>query len=174
MNKTNLLLLSGISMFLGGLSILFSQNIGISISKIATPILFIISGVLAIQFANANKIHSLAKNYHLLQGLGMISFAIAIIFLPTSLESFLTIITFFTMVYGILELIFSFSVLNTNHKLKMNMLVVRIISGAFNLIGGFILFMTLLNNIETGLTIAGILIILGGISFSVFSLKIKK
>ena len=108
MNKTNLLLLSGISIFLGGLSILFSHSIGITTSKITTPILFIISGVLATQFANANKTHSLAKNYHLLQGLGMIAFAVAIIFLPTSLESFLTIITFFTMVYGILELIFSF------------------------------------------------------------------
>ncbi|CAL2104587.1 conserved membrane protein of unknown function [Tenacibaculum sp. 190130A14a] len=173
MNKTNLLLLSGISMLLGGLSILFSHNIGITTSKIATPILFIISGLMAMQFANANKTHSIAKTYHLLQGIGMIAFAIAIIFLPTSLESFLTIVTFFTMVYGILEIIFSFSVLNTSHKLKMNMLIVRIISGAFNLIGGFILFMALLNNVKTGLTVAGVLIVSAGLSYTIFSSKIK-
>lgn len=173
MNRTKLLMLSGIAMLLGGLSILFSHKIGVEVSKIVTPILFVFSGIFAIQFGNANKEHTVAKNFHLLQGLGMIAFGGTIIFLPKSLETFLMVVTFFTMVYGALELIFAFSVLNLNHKLKMKMLIIRVMSGVLNLVGGFVLFMTLLSDAETGLGIAGILIILGGLSFTIFSLKVK-
>lgn len=174
MNKTKFLTLSGLTMLLGGLTILFSAKIGIETSKIITPILFIISGICSILFAKNNKKHLLAKNFHLLQGLGMIAFAIAIVFIPNSLESFLIVVTFFTMAYGLIEILFTFSVLNSSQKIDMNILMIRIITGTLNLIGGFALFISAIGkNLELGVSIAGVLISIAGISFIIFSNKIK-
>jgi uncharacterized membrane protein HdeD (DUF308 family) len=173
MNRTVLLTLSGVTMLLAGFVVLLSQNIGVDFSKIAVPILFTISGFFAVQFANANKHFSIAKNYHLIHGFGLIAFAIAIAFIPKSLSGFLMIVTFFIAVFGILELIFSFTVLNSKYKLRMNILLYRIVSGIINLIGAFILFITLLSNLNRGTLVTGILIVIGGLSFVIFSSKIK-
>lgn len=162
-------------MFLGGLTILFSHKIGIDTSKILTPLLFAVSGVCAIMFANANKEYNIPKNFHLLQGIGMITFAIALVVIPNSLKSFLMVVTFFTMVYGLIELVFTFSVLNSNYKINSSVLMARIITGILNLIGGFTLFMSALGKTpETGVLIAGILIALGGLAFVMFAKKIKE
>lgn len=174
MKKTNLLSFSGITMLLSGLTILLSSEIGIQTAKIITPILFILSGIFSVLFASANKEFLVPKNFHTLQGLGMISFAIALIIIADSLESFLMVTTFFTMVYGLLEIIFAFMVLNSKKIIDSKIMIIRIISGVLNLLGGFALFMTALGKTpETGILIAGFLVLFGGLSFTIFAKKIK-
>ncbi|MEO1009681.1 MAG: hypothetical protein AAFX53_00150 [Bacteroidota bacterium] len=173
MNKTNYLSLSGLSMFLAGVIMLLSETIGGHIAKIAVPLSFFVGGIFALLFSQANKHHNIAKNFHLLQGLGMIAFAVVIGTMAHSLEGFLKFVTFFLMVYGLFELMFSFSVLRTKYKIDKSILATRLVVGLINFIGAFVVFMTLLKNPYKGLLVAGILVVLGGLGFLFFANRIK-
>lgn len=174
MKKINLLILSGVAMILGGLTILLSSEIGVHNSKIITPLFFAASGIFSILFANANKELAVPKNFHLLQGIGMIVFAVVLVTIPKSLKSFLMVATYFTMAYGLLEIFFTFSVLNSDKKINKSIMMARIITGVLSLIGGFSLFISAVGRTpETGVLIAGILISLAGSSFVIFARKVK-
>lgn len=165
MNKIINLTLSGLSLLAAGIVLLFSQNIGVSTSKIIVPILFALAGVLAFLYAQANKEHKIAKQFHLIQGLGLLIFSVLIAVIPDSLESFLRITTYFILVFGIFEITFIFSVLNAKEKLNKNILFMRLAAGIVNLLGAFILLLALLQDVSTALNIAGLLIALGGLGF---------
>ncbi len=174
MNKTIYLTLSGLFMFAAGLILLFSTTIGVGISKIMVPLFFFVSGILAFMFSQANGQHKIAKTFHLLQGVGLMTFAVIIAIWPDTLAMFLTITTYFVMVYGLFELMFAFSVLRSSYKLDVSILITRLLVGLVNLVGSFILFMALLKSTGLGLQVAGFLIVLGGIGFMLFASRVKK
>lgn len=174
MNKTNYLTFSGLLMCLAGALMLISENIGVSTSKILVPLSFAGGGIFAYLFASANKHHSLASQYHTLQGIGMIAFAVLIAIGPKSLDGFLQFVIYFMLLFGIIEILFGFMALNTGGKLKIGILISRFIAGFFNLIAAVLILATSATDLITGLMIAGILIILGGIAFVIFSLQLGK
>lgn len=173
MNKKNLLLTSGLSMTAGGILILLSESIGVNLTKILVPIAFAIGGILAISFANANKQHKIARSYHLMQGFGMLVFSIILFSLSDSLKTFLMTMTYFILLFGIIELIVGFSVLSSNHKINNKIFTSRLVTGVVGLVGGFILYMDALSGQSAGILIAGIITCLGGLSFSMLALKMK-
>lgn len=173
MNKTNLLTLSGLALLGAGIILLLSESIGITTSKILVPAFFAIASIFTFLFSQANKQNRIARQFHLAQSIGLLTFTILIAMIPQSLASFLSFSTYFIMFFGLFEIIFIFSVLNTKTPLNKGILLSRLAAGATNLIGGFILLLTLFQNTKNALTIAGILIIIGGIGFLFYAYKIN-
>ena len=174
MNETTDLTLSGLTMLIAGLLLYLSEQIGIYTAKILIPILFILSGIFAIRFSNNSNLPKIAKLYHKIQGISLILFAFLIIALPNTLQSFLMIVTYFVLMFGIFELTFALNALSSKHKINTNILISRLVAGAINLIGGFILLLTTLNDEFKGISIASILIIIGGFSIIYFAQYLKK
>nr|WP_299338193.1 hypothetical protein [Allomuricauda sp.] len=174
MNKLVYLTLSGTAMLVAGITLLLSTYIGVGTSKVLAPLFLLISGVLALLFSGANPQHKVAKTFHFLQGAGLMTFSILIAIWPGTLDMFLKLTTYFIMVYGLFEIMFAFSVLRSSFKVDRSILMTRLMVGAINVIGSFVLFMSLLKSTTSGLKVAGFLIVLGGLGFIIFANRIKK
>ncbi|MCL6266563.1 hypothetical protein [Flagellimonas myxillae] len=174
MNKPIYLTLSGISMLAAGITLLLSTSIGVGTSKILVPLFLLVSGIMAFIFSQVNGQHKVAKTFHFLQGAGLMTFAILIAIWPDTLDMFLKMATYFIMVYGLFEIMFAFSVLRSSFKVDKSILMTRLMVGAINFIGSFVLFMSLLKSTSSGLSVAGFLIVLGGLGFIIFANRIKK
>lgn len=174
MNKINYLTFSGVAMALAGIFLLLSESIGVGTVKFLVPLLFAVGGILAYLFSEANKHHKIARQYHLLQGIGMVVFALLIGIIPNSLGEFLKYVTYLMLLFGLIEILFGFMALNTGNKFNMKILISRFVAGFFNLIGAVLILATSVTDEISGLFIAGILIILGGIAFIIFSFRIRK
>ncbi|MEM6843572.1 MAG: hypothetical protein AAF632_15195 [Bacteroidota bacterium] len=174
MNKIKYLTLSGTFMGLAGVCMLLSENLGAEIAKLLVPVLFGIGGVMALLFSEANKQHNIARQYHLLQGVGMIVFAILIGLIPGTLGEFLQYVTHFMLLFGLVEVLFGFTALNTGTKLNMGILISRFIAGIFNLVGALLILTISAVDEISGLLVAGILVLIGGIAFVIFSLRIRR
>ncbi len=125
-------------------------------------------------FSNYDKLPKIAKQYHLLQGIGLIAYGVILYMGADSLKSFLMISTYFVLMYGLFEIFFIFGVLSSKHKINKGILMSRIVAGGLNLIGGFILLMTTLSNEIDGLLMARILIMIAGIGIAIFARKLAK
>ena len=174
MNKTHYLTLSGIFLLVAGICLIFSKNIGISTSKLLVPASFALSGIFSFLFSKSNAQHNIAKQFHLIQAIGLLTFASIIVSIPETLESFLSITTYFILVFGLFEMTYMFAVLNSKSTLNKNILFTRLASGGINLIGGFVIMLTLFKDAISALFISGILIAIGGLNMIWFSVKIKK
>ncbi|MEN0050012.1 MAG: hypothetical protein AAF806_23315 [Bacteroidota bacterium] len=104
----------------------------------------------------------------------MMTFAIIIAIIPQSLDEFLKYITYFMLLFGLLEILFGFLALNTGNKLNMNILISRFVAGFVNIIGAVLILATAVTDEISGLMIAGVLILLGGLAFVMFSFRIRK
>lgn len=173
MNKTNYLTLSGVFLIAASVFLIFSKEIGINNSKILVPISFLLSGIFSMLFSKVNSTNKIAKQFHLIQGVGLIIFAVLIVTIPENLKSFLSITTYFILFFGLFEISFIFSVLNSKSKLNKNILFIRLAAGIVNLLGGFILMITLFKDTLSALSIAGVLILVGGLCMVWFSTKLK-
>lgn len=175
MNKIFYLAFSGLIMLAAGILLYLSDGLlGIENAKIIIPALFIASGVSAIIFSGYDKLPKIAKKYHIAQGAGLIVFAVCMATIPESLKSFLMVVSYFVLMYGLFEIIFTFGVLGSNHKINKRIMMSRIVAGVLNLIGGFVLVLTSLKDEATGLTIASILIIIAGASIAIFAFRLRK
>ena len=174
MNKTFYLALSGLLMVASGITLLFSKQIGVPNSKLLVPLFLLTSGICGFIFSKYNKLPKVAKQYHLAQGLGLSIYAIVMMSMINSLSSFLMLTTYFVVMFGLFEIVFAFMVLNSNRTINKRILITRLVAGGINLIGGFILLISSLSDQTMGAAIAGILILIGGISFVVFSRKVKE
>lgn len=172
MNNLRKLTVTGIFISLVGITILTAKNIGIETSKILIPILLILSGIFSISYSRANSNHNKAKQYHLLQGIGFIVFAL-LSFLSKSLENFLYVICFFTLFHGLIEFSLGFTTLNAR-EINWKIIIYRFLSGILNLIIAFVLLMYTFSDELQAIVLAGISILLSGISIIIFSLRLKK
>ena len=168
MDKTFYLAFSGLMMIAAGITLFFSEKLGIESSKILMPAFMLIAGISSFIFSNYDKLPKIANQYHKIQGIGLIVYAIIIISSITTLKSFLITSTYFILMYGLFELIFSFAVLNSNHEINKGILMSRLVAGGLNLLGGFILLLTSLSSERNGLIITSVLIIIGGLSQVIF------
>ncbi len=173
MNKVQYLALGGVSLFLAGVAIIASENIGINIVKILTPILFIISGVFSIGFANANSTATLPYRYQMMHGVGLILFGSIFGLVPDNLGDFLNQATYFILFFGLLEIIMGYALVNSNFKFKWRDIIVRFFAGFFGLIGAVLILATSATDQTLGLLITGIVTVLIGIGLIVFSSKVK-
>jgi uncharacterized membrane protein HdeD (DUF308 family) len=174
MYKLKYLIFSGISLALSGITMLLTDTLGVSTAKILIPLFFIISGIFTYFFSKANKENKLAYQYHLAQSIGLIICGILVAILPTSLDEFLMIITYFVLLLGIFEFAFTFLALNSKiKKLRWEILISRVVAAFLSMISAIILLLNSMNDPQTGLIIAGIITILSGLSFLVFAYKIK-
>ena len=161
-------------MALAGILILSSESIGGEVAKIFVPIAFAVAGMLAYLFSSANPQHNIARQYHLLQGVGMIVFALTIGLGANDLSDFLSYTTYFILFFGLMEILFAFMALNSSQKLNTGILISRFIAGFTNLIGAVVLLATSATSAINGLMIAGVLILLGGLAFVMFSFRIRR
>ncbi len=161
-------------MGLAGVFMLATESVGVGTAKIFVPLLFAIGGVLSFMFSNANKQHKLANQYHMIHGISMIIFAIIIGLGAKNLGDFLNYITYFMLFFGLIEILFAFMALNSSQKLNMSILFSRFASGFFNLIGAVLILATSVTDEVSGLMIAGILTLVAGLAFVIFSFRIRK
>ena len=174
MKKLNYLILSGLSLALSGLGMLFVDTIGVPTAKLLIPILIIATGLFAYLFSQANKHFKIAHQYHLIQALGLTVCGLLIAIVPKSLEDFLNFIAYFVLLSGLLEFIFAFMVLNARiKKISWGTLFSRFGTAILSFIAAFVLLFQSMSSPTKGLIIAGIVTILGGFSFLVFANKIK-
>lgn len=174
MNKINYLTISGITMSLAGLFMLLAKNIGVSTTQFLVPLMFAIGGILIFLFSQANKDHKIESQFHFILGVSMFVFALLIWTIPTKLEEFLKFFVYFIGVFGFIEILFGFMVLNSAAKLNIKMLLFRFATGFLNLIGAILVLATSVTDKFDGLLIAGILSILSGIAFVIFSFRLRK
>ncbi|WP_147405053.1 hypothetical protein [Aquimarina sp. AD10] len=173
MNKIFYIAFSGLIMLASGIFLFLSSKIGVEIIKILVPLLLLLSGISAIVFSKYEKIPRIAQQYHIIQGVGLVAYAIILFFLANSLPSFLMITTYFVIMYGLFEIIFIFGVLNAKHTINKSILMSRAIAGGLNLVGGFFLLLASLNDEIQGLSIAALLISIGGLSIAIFAHKLS-
>ncbi len=174
MNKTFYLAFSGLMLLAAGMVLFFSEQLGVRHSKILVPLFFIISGLAAMVFSNYDMLPQIARKYHIVQGFGMATFGSVVWALADSMEAFLLVTTYFVIMYGLFELVFSFGVLNSKHKINKGILMSRLVTGAINLIGGFILLLVTLKSPNSGIQIASVLITLGGLSLANFARNLRR
>ncbi|GAA3508528.1 hypothetical protein GCM10022393_19900 [Aquimarina addita] len=174
MNKIFYLALSGLMLLATGVFLFFSERIGVETNKIMVPLLLLVSGISAIIFSKNDQLPKIANQYHLFQGLGLIAYGVILFFLAESLNSFLLISTYFVLMYGLFEIVLIFGVMSSKHKINKGILMSRIVAGALNLLGGFILLLVTLSNKMNGLIIASILIVIAGIGIVIFARKLVK
>jgi hypothetical protein len=173
MDKTFYLAFSGLMMVSAGITLFFSEKLGIESSKILMPGFMLIAGISSFIFSKYDKLPKIANQYHMAQGIGLIIYSVIILSSVISLKAFLMISIYFILMYGLFELIFVFGVLSSKHKINKEVLMSRIVAGGLNLIGGFIVLITSLNNERSGLLITSALIIIGGLSLVLFTRKLK-
>lgn len=174
MKKTFYLALSGQLLIASGLILFFSDKIDIDISKKLVPVFMLLAGVCTLLFSNYDKLPKIAKQYHAIQGIGFMIYAVIILVLITSLSGFLLTTIYFIIMFGMFELLFAFGVLNSKHTINKEILMSRILAGVMNLVGGFILLMMTFEDEKKGLLFASILVAIGGVSMLIFSSKISK
>ncbi len=174
MTKLVNLILAGICIILAGIAIIITESIGVHIAKIIIPLLFMLSGIFSIRYSIVNKDLEILSKFHLINGIGLLIFATVIAFLPDDLSSFLMYVTYFMLMYGLLEIVFPFSALNSKNKIMKELLIFIIIVGFAVSIGAIIILFTTLFNQDSGLMIAGILTLLIGLSNIIYVNKIKR
>ncbi|MEP5338559.1 MAG: hypothetical protein ABJL44_03620 [Algibacter sp.] len=174
MKKLNYLRISGIALALSGLSMILSDNIGVPTAKVLVPVLIIAAGLFSFLFSTKNSHFRIAKQYHLLQGIGLTICGLLVAMLPNSLEDFLMYIAYFVLLLGFLEFTFAYQVLNAKIKnFNWNMIISRFIAAMISFISAIVLLLNSVDNPLTGLMIAGAVTIIGGISILLFANKIK-
>ena len=173
MKKTINITLVGICLLVAGIVMLISENIGVKNAKIMVPILFALAGAFSIKYSIANKDIKAASQFQLLQGIGLLIFAGVIAFLADGLTSFLMYVSYFMLMFGLIEIVMSFSVVNSKTKIIMEMLIYRLVGGFITAFGAVILLLTTFSDENQGLVIAGLLTVLIGISNIIYAKKIK-
>lgn len=161
-------------MGLAGIGMLLSEYVGIGIAKAIVPLLFAAGGIMAYLFSEANKHHKIANRYHFLQGIGMILFALLIAAIPQDLSEFLSFVTYFILLFGLIEILFGFMALNTGNNLNTGILISRFIAGFISIIGAVLILATASTSEISALMVAGILTMVGGIGFMMFSFRVRK
>ncbi|MEM6397806.1 MAG: hypothetical protein AAF741_15765 [Bacteroidota bacterium] len=162
---------TGIALLLAGLVILGAETIGIRTAKFLVPTLFILGGASSIQssmpFSEANTF----EKYHLFQGVGFIVFGLIFALYARSLDDFLSHSTYFILIFGMIEIILSFAIVNLGINFKWGNLIPRFISGFLGLIGGVLILATSATDQMSGLTIVGVFTSTIGLGITFFSLK---
>ncbi|MGB0884579.1 MAG: DUF308 domain-containing protein [Flavobacteriales bacterium] len=172
--KNKNLVISGLCMSLAGLSVLFSQTIGVQTAQVLVPVFLILGGYFSYAFSKQLKDIKVGRQFHLFQAIGMLVFGVLVAFIPDSLESFLKFVTYFVMCFGFIEISFGLMAIGSNKTIKWNIVSFRLISGVLALIGAFVILMTSMTDALKSLTIAGILLLISGIAFIVFAQKLKR
>lgn len=173
MNKITNITLLGICLILAGIIMSTAETVGVKNAKIIVPLLFAIAGIFSLIYSKANKQLKAAAQFQMLQGIGLIIFAGIIAFIPDSLSRFLIYVAYFMLLFGLLEIIFSFAVMNSKTPIIKEILIFRMLGGFIIAIGGFVLLLTTFSDEFKGITVAGVLTILIGISNVVFASKVK-
>ncbi len=82
--------------------------------------------------------------------------------------------SYFILLFGLEEIFFSFVVLNSDQKVYKEILNYRLVSGFLVSIGAVVLLLNTFSDVHKGLTVAGVLTILIGLSNIIFISKVKK
>lgn len=174
MKKLVNITLTGTCLFLAGITITLTEIIGVYSAKIITLILFTLGGIFSILFSKANKEREVASKFQLIQGVGLIISVVVIISFSNSLLSFLMSMAYFILLFGLFEILFSFSVLNSKNRIHKSILTYRIVAGFITSIGAMILLLTTFSSEYMGLMFAGFLTLLIGLSNIIFAERIKR
>ncbi|MEN0003002.1 MAG: hypothetical protein AAF798_02620 [Bacteroidota bacterium] len=174
MAKVNYLTFTGIALLLAGIVMLISEKIGVGISKILIPLLFITGGIFSVLFSQVKTQIKAVKQYQLIHGVGLILFGIIFGLVPNTLSDFLSYATYFILFFGFIEITICFALVNSDFKFKWGDLISRFISGFFGLIGGVLILATTATDQFSALAITGIITALMGIGIVFFSVKLEK
>ncbi|MEM6720195.1 MAG: hypothetical protein AAF611_12795 [Bacteroidota bacterium] len=174
MNKIFYYALAGQFLIVSALLLFLSDKIDVEFVKKGMPIFVILTGLCTLLFSQYKKLPKVANQFHLIQGIGFMAYGILLLFLITSLKGFLMTTIYFVILFGLFELFFAFSVLNSNHTINKHILMSRILGGIANLVGGFILVMLTFETPQKGLLYTSFLMAIAGVSMLIFSSKLRK
>ena len=167
------LIYSGISIALTGLVLLLSQKIGVQASKIAVPILIIISSYFSYKFSRSIVDHNIGKQFHLARAGLLFIFGVIVAFVPDSLESFLSYVVYFMMFFFIFEFTFCLMSFNTAPKVNWRTAIFWLISGFLAGIGAVLVLSTSITDPMQALMMTGVFMVLSGLSFAIFAKRLN-
>lgn len=133
----------------------------------------LLSSIFAFLSAQKSRNAEVGLKYHVLQAVGTLAYAVAILVYATTPERFITISFAFFLYFGITEIIFGFELLGFKQKLSLHIIVIRMLIGFILTIGAVLIYITASLNESTSLLIAGILIACSGVHFILFAKATK-
>lgn len=162
-------LLTGIFLLIAGVFIaLFSYNPSPVIGYVVA-ICSLLAGISAIMVGSKSVDSVLSLKSQRLIGVGLIVYAIAVAFYVGDLRSFLIITSFFLLLYGVVEIIFSFGVLNQRGRPGWNVILFKVITGFVASIGAMWILIVAPEDANIALLFSGLVIFLIGVSFMMVS-----
>jgi len=174
MNKYQSLFTYSILILITGISI-FVFEFGPS-----QPIQYAVSmGMLASAFfafitAYKTKNQQIPSKYHLVHGLGLAAYGLAVLFFSTSIPKFLNISALFLLYYGLTELIFGMQLLMMKDKLSFEILIIRLVLGFIIALGAVLNLGQSYNDQTLALMGTGTVLIICSINLLLFKTVLKK
>lgn len=132
-----------------------------------------LSAIFAFIASYKNRHQIIPVQYHALQGLGLIVFAIAIVIYAHTLERFIYVTTYFLLYFGISEIIIGFRLLISPQKANFQLILFRAIIGLLTTLGAILVLTTSYINPNIALLGSGIAFIFGGAGFILFAKILK-
>ncbi len=164
---------TGLLMLTAGVLLLLYYNIPVLVGKVLFSLSVFASGIYAYLFAASNRSHNKAYMYHFIQAIGLVGFSV-FSFMFYNNDAYQLIVTLILMgTIGLVEFVYALGVMQDKMVENKRMLYTRLISGLVNTLGSITLLVLFLDNVELGTFLSGCLVALGGISFVIFSNKIK-
>ncbi len=167
MNRFQSQILYGLLITITGvLLILLSKDLS-RIIQYAVAAGMLLSSFFAFVTADKSKGSETPFKFNWLLGLGMVVYALAILMYGSAFDRFITVIMAFLLYFGIVEIIFGFSLMAYKKSISLQLIVFRMIIGLLMTIGAVLIFGLAVVDKNASLLFAGALIFLSGANFIV-------
>ena len=131
--------------------------------------LMLISSAFALYTADKSRNFKPAFKYHGLHAIGMLVYALAVLFFVKDLQVFLNVTTFFLLYYGISEIVFCFQLLVLRqNNINSQTVFFRIVVGFLIALGAILVLAMFYTDPNKALLISGVVFIFSGINLMAF------
>lgn len=137
--------------------------------KYVVAICSLLAGICAIMVARSSVESVISLKSQWLIGVGLIVYAAVVTFYANDLRSFLMATSFFLLLYGIVEVIFTFGVLNQRGRPEWKVILLKVITGFVASIGAMWILITAPEGANVALLFSGLITFLTGVSFALVS-----
>ena len=124
--------------------------------------------------ASKSKASEVLLKYNWLIGLGMFTYALAILIYASTFDRFITITMAFLLYFGVVEIILGFALLAYKKSIRLQLIVVKMIIGLLMTIGAVSIIGLAYFDKNISLLVAGALILFSGINFILLANAVRK
>ena len=164
-------LLTGLFILIAGIFIALVSYNPSSVIQYVVVICSFLGGIFALLTASKSKDSEIPLKYHWLVGIGLIVYAIAIAFFAGELSSFLQVTSFFLLLFGLIEIIFTFQILSNSNRNRpeWKVMLYKVITGL--IMGSGAMWVLTASQVDANIALlfSGLILSLTGLSFMLVS-----